>query len=67
MQSAERFYIERSGGSLYLFSREDSSVKVAVIGEQESSEDTRVTYYPFEELEAIADVLVDAQHRMSVC
>jgi hypothetical protein len=67
MQSAERFYIERSGGSLYLFSREDSGVKVAVVGELESSEDTTVTYYPFEEVEAVAGVLADAQQRMSVC
>ena len=64
MQSAQRFYIERSGGSLYLFSREDSNLKVAVVGELESSEDTTITYYPFEEVEAIARVLADAQQRM---
>ena len=65
MQSSQRFYIEQSGGALYLFSREESSVNVAVIGETESSEDTNVTYYPIEEVEAIAGVLADAQQRMS--
>jgi hypothetical protein len=64
MQSAQRFYVEQSGGSLYLFSREDSSVNVAVVGEYESSEDTSVTYYPIEEVEAIARVLEDAHQRM---
>ena len=65
MQSSQRFYIEQSDGALYLFSREESSVSISVVGETDSSEDTNVTYYPIEEVEAIAGVLADAQQRMS--
>jgi hypothetical protein len=65
MQSAERFYTQQSGGALYLFRREESAVIVAAIGEIESSEDISVTYYPIEEVAAIAGVLTDAQQRMS--
>jgi hypothetical protein len=64
MQSTTRFYIEQSGGERYLFSRQNSSVRVMLIDEHESSEGTDITYYPLEEVKAIAGVLADARQRM---
>jgi hypothetical protein len=66
MQSVTRFYVEQSGGELYLFARMESQAKVVLIDEMESSENTDITYYPTEEVEAIAGVLADAQQRMLV-
>ena len=66
MLSATRFYIESSAGRRYLFARMESSARVTLIDEVESSEDSDITYYPTEEVEAIAGVLADANQRMSV-
>lgn len=65
MQTSVRFYIEQSGGESYLFSKEESQANVSTTDGIDSSDNSETTYYPIEEVNAIAAVLVDARERIS--
>jgi hypothetical protein len=65
MKSSTRFYLESSGGNLYLFSREDSQMSAITTDGLESSEHAEITYYPIEEVAAVETVLADAMKRFS--
>ncbi len=56
MLSREYYYTEQSGGEYYLFCRIESK--------SHTSSSKRITYYPVEETELIAELLIDAQQRM---
>lgn len=56
MLSREYYYTEQSGGEFYLFCR--------IEAKSHTSTSSRITYYPFEEIELIAELLIDAQKRM---
>lgn len=56
MLSREYYYTQQSGGEYYLFCRIESKAHL--------SSNKRITYYPIEETELIAELLIDAQQRM---
>lgn len=56
MLSREYYYTEQSGGEFYLFCRIESKAHL--------SSRTRITYFPLQEIELIAELLIDAQKHM---
>lgn len=65
MRSRESYSVKAAAGEHVLYCQIESSVNDSVVDEASSSESVKLTYFPPEEVNAIAAVLDDAWHRMT--